>query len=206
MGCGGPLCRERDLWLLYWGGFESVLYDGRTVRHPAAPPGMRERTVIVGSLTREQRMIAWRIGWIAAPGELVNDVSRVHIYNGLVASSFSQVGARVALSAPDEDLAAANAEWRRGRDERLRQFDGLPVVSAAGGWSLLLDVAALGLEGEQVSQRLLTEKSAATPKRGWGDEIAERHVRFVFSHEPVARLALLGERVRRTLTAAGAAI
>ena len=33
------LCRERDLWLLYWGGFEGVLFDGRPVRHPAALPG-----------------------------------------------------------------------------------------------------------------------------------------------------------------------
>ena len=200
------LCRERDLWLLYWGGFESVLYDGRKVHHPAALPGMRERTVIVGAPTLEQRMIAWRIGWIVAPGELVNDVSRVHIYNGLVASGFNQIGTRVALGAPDEDLAAANAEWQRRRDETLRQLDGLPVVSAAGGWSLLLDVSALGLECEQVSQRLLAEKVAATPMRGWGGEVAERHVRFVFSNEPVARLALLGERVRRALTAAGATI
>ena len=41
------LCRARDLWLLYWGGFEGVLFDGRPVRHPAALPGMRDRTVTV---------------------------------------------------------------------------------------------------------------------------------------------------------------
>jgi aspartate/methionine/tyrosine aminotransferase len=40
---------------------------------------------------------------------------------------------------------------------------------------------------------------AATPMRGWGGEIADRHVRFVFSNEPVERLALLGDRVRRAL-------
>jgi hypothetical protein len=39
--------------------------------------------------------------------------------------------------------------------------------------------------------------------RGWGDEIADRHVRFVFSNEPVGRLALLGDRVRRALAVAG---
>src|SRR5687768_17448727 len=45
------LCRERDLWLLYWAGFEGVLFDGRAVRHPAALPGMRDRTVTVGAPT-----------------------------------------------------------------------------------------------------------------------------------------------------------
>jgi aspartate/methionine/tyrosine aminotransferase len=193
------LCRERDLWLLYWGGFEGVLYDGREVLHPAGLDGMRDRTVTVGGPTLEQRMIAWRIGWVIAPGELVNDVSRVHIYNGLVASGFNQIGTRVALSLADDGLAAANAEWQRRRDETLRQLDGLPAVRPAGSWSLLLDVAALGLDCIDVSARLLEQQVAATPMRGWGADVADRHVRFVFSNEPVERLATLGERVRAAL-------
>ncbi|HET9848951.1 MAG TPA: pyridoxal phosphate-dependent aminotransferase [Candidatus Dormibacteraeota bacterium] len=193
------LCRDRDLRLLYWGGFEGVLYDGRPIRQPAALPGMRNRTVIVGSPTLEQRMIAWRVGWVVAPGDLVNDVSRVHIYNGLVPSGFNQIGTRVALSLPDDGMAAANAEWQRRRDETLRQLEGLPAVRPAGSWSLLLDVAALGLDCMDVSQRLLEQKVAVTPMRGWGDTVADRHVRFVFSNEPVDRLRQLGERVRRAL-------
>jgi aspartate/methionine/tyrosine aminotransferase len=68
---------------------------------------------------------------------------------------------------------------------------------------LLLDVAALGLDCVEVSDRLLEQKVAATPMRGWGGEIVDRHVRFVFSNEPVDRLALLGTRVRAALAAAG---
>jgi aspartate/methionine/tyrosine aminotransferase len=196
------ICRERDLWLLYWGGFEGVLFDGRPIRHPAALPGMRDRTVTVGAPSLEQRMIAWRVGWVVAPGELANDVSRVQIYNGLVPSGFAQVGTRVALELTDDHLAAANAECQRRRDETLRQLDGLPAVRPAGAWSLLLDVAALNLDCVEVSDRLLDEKVAATPMRGWGGEIADRHVRFVFSNEPVERLALLGTRVRAALEAA----
>jgi len=193
------LCRDRDLTLLYWAGYEGVLFDGRAVVHPAGLPGMRDLTVTVGAVSFEQRMIAWRVGWVVAPGELVNDVSRVHIYNGLVASGFAQIGARAALEAPDDGLDAANAEWQKRRDETLRQLDGLPVVRPAGGWSLLLDVAALGLDCVEVSNRLLEQKVAATPMRGWGGEVADRHVRFVFSNEPVERLALLGDRVRAAL-------
>ena len=193
------LCRERDLWLLYWGEFEGVLFDGRAPFHPASLPGMRDRTVTVNAVSTEQRMIGWRVGWVVAPGELVNDVSRAHIYNGLLASGHDQIGARVALELEDDGLAAANAEWERRRDETLRQLDGLPAVRPAGAWSLLLDVAALGVECAEASERLLAEKVAATPMRGWGGEIADRHVRFVFSNEPVERLALLGDRVRRAL-------
>jgi aspartate/methionine/tyrosine aminotransferase len=192
------LCRDRDLWLLYWGIYEGVLFDGRSVRLPSALPGMRDRTVTIGSAL-EKRMIGWRVGWVVAPGDLVNDVSRVEIYNDLVPSGFSQIGARVALGASDDEQAAANAEWQRRRDETMRQLDGLPAVRSAGGWSLLLDVASLGLDCADVSNRLLEHKVAATPMRGWGGDVADRHVRFVFSREPVERIALLGDRVRAAL-------
>jgi aspartate/methionine/tyrosine aminotransferase len=160
--------------------------------------------VTIGAASLDLRMIAWRVGWVVTPGELVNDVSRVQIYNGLVPSGFAQVGTRVALELGDDHIRAANAEYQRRRDETLRQLDGLPAITASGGWSLLLDVAALGLDAADVSNRLLEQKVAATPMRGWGGSVAGRHVRFVFSNEPVERLSLLGERVRRALDAAHA--
>jgi len=193
------ICRERDLWLLYLAWFESVLFDERPVRHPASLPEMRDRTVTVSGPSLEQRMIAWRIGWVVAPGRLANDVSRVQIYNGLVPSGFAQIGTRVALGLPDDHLHEANAECQRRRDETLRQLDSLPAVRPAGTWSLLLDVATLGYDCAEVSDRLLEQKVAATPMRGWGGDVAERHVRFVFSNEPVERLALLGDRLRAAL-------
>ena len=193
------ICRERDLWLLYLAWFESVLFDERSVRHPASLPEMRDRTVTVSGPSLEQRMIAWRIGWVVAPGGLANDVSRVQIYNGLVPSGFAQIGTRVALGLSDDHLHAANAECQRRRDQTLRQLDGLPAVRPAGTWSLLLDVATLGYDCAEVSDRLLEQKVAATPMRGWGGDVAERHVRFVFSNEPVERLALLGDRLRAAL-------
>jgi aspartate/methionine/tyrosine aminotransferase len=197
------ICRERDVWLLYWAAYETVVFDGRPILHPASLPGMRDRTVIVSSPFAAQRMIGWRVGWVVGPTDLMNDALRVHIYNGLVASGFAQTGTRVALRLEADGVAAANAEWQRRRDETLRQLEGLPAIRAAGTWSLLLDVAALGLDCVDMSDQLLKQKVAATPMRGWGGEVADRHVRFVFSNEPVERIALLGDRVRAAIRAAG---
>jgi aspartate/methionine/tyrosine aminotransferase len=193
------LCVENDVWLLYWSGFEAVLYDGREVLHPAALPAMRERTVIVGAPSSEQRMIAWRIGWVVMPAELTDLMSRAQIYNGLVASGFAQIGTRVALEQGDGDVAEACAEWQRRRDETLRQLDGLPVVPPHGAWAALLDCEPLGLDPAELSRRLLEQRVAATPMGGWGGEVAARQLRFVFSNEPVERIGLLGERIRAAL-------
>jgi aspartate/methionine/tyrosine aminotransferase len=62
-----------------------------------------------------------------------------------------------------------------------------------------MDVASLGQDPVEVSTRLIEQKVAATPMVGWGGEVAARHIRFVFSNEPVDRIALLGERVRAVL-------
>lgn len=193
------VCRDRDAWLIYVSIYEGVLYDGLPVLHPASLPDMRDRVVIAGSVSLEQRMIGWRIGWTVGPEALHSKLSVVQIYNSLVPSGIMQAGARVALQAPPEDLAAAVTEYQRRRDETLRQLEGFPVVTAAGGWSLLMDTAALGIDCAEASKRMLEQKVAATQMRGWGEEIAGRYLRFVFSNEPVDRLAMLGDRARKAL-------
>ncbi|HEX2058734.1 MAG TPA: pyridoxal phosphate-dependent aminotransferase [Actinomycetota bacterium] len=191
---------ERDLHLVYWGYMESVLFDGRPLIHPASLPGMRDRTVTLGGVGIEYRMIGWRVGWAVAPPEAADAIGMCHVYNGLVASGFAQVAAVDALRSDPADLDASVAELQRRRDTVMAQLDGLPVVSASGGWSLLLDTEAMGIDPPEASRRLLEQKVAATPMTVWGDTVAPRHVRFVFSREPVERLELLGARVRAALT------
>ena len=105
----------------------------------------------------------------------------------------------MALELGDDDVTAATAEWQPRRDETLRQLEGLPVVPPHGAWSALLDTTELGVTPAELSARLLDHKVAATPMDGWGGEVAARHLRFVFSNEPVDRLRALGDRVRAAL-------
>lgn len=188
-------CLERDLWLLYWALMEGIVFDGAPVRHPLQYPGMRERTVTIGTVTCEQRMIGWRIGWMVAPESVTPDLAIVHMYNGVVAGGIGQAGALAALTAPDDGLAACVVDWQDRRDTVVAELRGFPMTPAAGGWSQLLDARDLGVDAEDLSRALLTHRVAATPMTGWGGEIADRHVRLVFSREPAQRLRLLGERM-----------
>lgn len=192
-------CVERDLWLLYWALMEGIVFDGAQVRHPLHFDGMRERTVTIGTVTCEQRMIGWRIGWMVAPEAVMPDLAIVHMYNGVVAGGIGQAGAFAALTAPDDGLTASVAEWQDRRDTIGAELRGFPMTPAAGGWSQLLDAHGLGVDAGDLSRALLTHKVAATPMTGWGGEIADRHVRLVFSREPAQRLRLLGERMHGAL-------
>jgi len=194
------LCRDRGITLLYWMLWEAIVFGGRPVVVPSGLEGMRDLTVTAGAVSLEQRMIGWRVGWTVSRADLAPTLAMVHIYNGIVASGFGQVGAATALRAGDDDVRAAVAEWERRHEELVRQCDGLPLVPAHGGWSALFDAEAAGLDASELSRRLLERKVAATPMTdAWGGPVATRHVRLVFSNEPVERLALLGERLRAAL-------
>lgn len=194
------LVLESDLHLIYWPLMESILFDGRPLIHPISFEGMRDRTVVLGTVSIEYRMIAWRVGWAVSDADTADAIGMVHIYNGLVASGFCQAGAIAALRSDPDDLIKAVAEFERRRDVVMEELVGLPAISASGGWALLLDTEAMGIPAPEASKRLLEQKVAATPMTAWGETVAPRHVRFVFSREPVDRLRTLGERVRKALT------
>jgi aspartate/methionine/tyrosine aminotransferase len=195
------ICRERDAWLIYMSWWEGIVFDGLPVFSAAALPDIRDRLIIAGSVTLEHRMIGWRIGWTVGPERIRSDLSKTEIYNTLCPSGILQAGARVALGETPEDLARVVAEFQRRRDETLRQLEGFPVIPSSGGWSVLMDTASMGIDCAEASRRMLEQKVAATQMRGWGDEVADRYLRFVYSREPLERLAHLGERARMALGA-----
>ena len=194
-------CQDADAWLLYDSAMERILFDGLDSMHPASFPGMAQRTITVGAVSKEYRMIGWRIGWIVAPPAIIDDIGLVNISNVVCPVGIAQAAATVALQAPDSDIAAASAEWQRRRDTILHELEGFPIVKPQGGWSMLLDVSGFGLTGAEASQRLLDKgKIAATAMTGWGSKRSVNFIRFVFSNEPVSRLHGLRERVEAALS------
>jgi len=196
------ICREQAIPLLYNAAMGRILFDGRPYVHPAALPGMEAYTITLGCMSKEWRMIGWRIGWAVGPAAAIQAIAQTHIYNGITPGGISQAGAVAALRAPDEadDVARATAEWWARRDEVLRQLAGLPIAPAQGGWCMLMDVGRLGLRGPEASRLLLERgKVAATPMTHWGERNSDQFVRLVFSNEPVSRLGDLRQRFERAL-------
>jgi aspartate/methionine/tyrosine aminotransferase len=193
-------CERADCWLLYDAAMDRILFDGLPARHPASLPPLTERTITLGGVSKNHRMIGWRIGWAAGPAEVMGDVALAAIYNTTVASGFGQIGAHAALTAADDGVAEAVWEWQARRDLIVQELDGLPVVVPEGGWSLLVDAEALESNAPELSARLLERgRIAATPMTAWGFEVAPRHVRLVYANEALDRLRGIGQRVRAAL-------
>jgi aspartate/methionine/tyrosine aminotransferase len=183
-------CRDHDLLLIYDAAMEAILFDGRTPVSPLDHDGMEARTVIVGSMSKAYRMIGWRVGWIAGPRQIVSDAGWVHVYNTTGAVSVARKAATAVLRGPQGHVQEANAELERRRDAIFEALPGHRLVRPGGGWSLLLEAE----NPAATSEAMLKAGVAATPMTGWGADVAARHVRFVFSAEPVERLASLRAR------------
>ncbi len=193
-------CAEAGAWMIYNSAMEQILFDGLEPVHPASFPGMAERTITVGSVSKEYRMIGWRIGWIVAPPAIVDDIGLVNISNVVCNVGIAQEAAARALRTPDSDRRAMAAILQERRDLILEELEGYGLIRPEGGWSLLLDASSLGFSGAEASERLLTHgKVAATPMNGWGRPGTERYLRLVFSNEPVERLRGLRERFAKAL-------
>ena len=190
---------DLGLPLLYDAAMERLLFDGRPLVHPLRFDGMAERTVLVGSMSKEHRMIGWRVGWIAGPAEIVDAAGWVHVYNTTTPTGVARAAATAVLHGDQGHVADAVAELERRRDAILEALAGWPVVRPAGGWSLLIDAAALDLAPADLSRMLLKDAAiAATPMTGWGGPVADRHVRLVFSAEPLDRLRTIRQRFAGT--------
>jgi N-succinyldiaminopimelate aminotransferase len=194
-------CQRADCWLINDTAMERILYDGRAVVHPASFPGMREKVVTVGSASKEYRMIGWRVGWVVGPANLVADVARVSITNVVCQTGIAMGAVASAIGEPQDGLQSCVEEWQRRRDVLLDELHEFGAIQPHGGWSFLMDVEPLGLDGVAASKRLLElGKIASTPMTNWGSEDASRYVRFVFANEPIHRLQGVGSRVRQALS------
>ncbi len=194
------ICIGRGIWLIYNAAMERILFDGRSYRHPASLPGMSDWTITIGSVSKEYRMIGWRVGWVVGPKRLMDSVGLVSIYNVVTPVGIAQAGAAAALREDSTGLRSSIDVWEKRRNVVVEELAHYKVVPAAGGWSMLLDVGTLGLSAGDASSRLLSEgRVAATPMTHWGDRNGDRFVRLVFSNETAERLKGLGDRVGRSL-------
>ena len=194
-------CRRADCWLINDAAMERLLFDGRQVIHPASFPDMRAKVITVGSASKEYRMIGWRVGWVVGPADIITDVARVSITNVVCQTGIAMGAVAAAINGTDDGISESIVELQARRDVLLEELSDFTVIPPHGGWSFLVDVSPLGMDGPTASSLLLEKgKIAATPMINWGGAHCANYVRVVYSNENIDRLRGIGERFRQALT------
>ncbi|KOX05228.1 MULTISPECIES: pyridoxal phosphate-dependent aminotransferase [unclassified Streptomyces] len=196
------LAVERDLLVVTDEVYEHLVFDGAGHLPLATFPGMRERTVSIGSAGKTFSFTGWKVGWVTAAPALVSAVRSVKQFLTYVASGPFQYAVAEALALPDSYFE----EFRRGmlaRRDILAEgltAAGFEVFRPAGTYFVTTDIRPLGEKDGFAFCRALPERAGvvAIPNAVFYDdrEAGAPFVRFAFcKREEILREA--AERLRR---------
>jgi aspartate/methionine/tyrosine aminotransferase len=196
------LAERNDAVVVFNASIDKIVFDGNKVINPATLPGMRDRTITIGSVSKNYNMMGWRVGWAVGPADLVRPIENVHIFNGIMPSGITQAGATAALAGPQGWVEDAVREYQRRRDVLLAylgEIKKIKVSKPEGGYYFLANIRKLDVKSPEFCFNLLKEtKVATTPMVAWGsDDFGYDHVRFIFTNEPVKRLEEAGRLVQQ---------
>ncbi len=153
------LARRANLLVISDEIYEKILYDGAEHVSIAALPGMRERTIVINGFSKAYSMTGFRLGYLAAPGDLVE---AIHVFKenlSICPSAISQWAGLEALQG-SQDVIAENvrtyAERRRILMDGLDAM-GIPYARPAGGMFLFANISGTGLGSDEFCRRLMEE-------------------------------------------------
>ncbi|MFD0053524.1 pyridoxal phosphate-dependent aminotransferase [Streptomyces sp. NPDC127168] len=199
------LAVERDLLVVTDEVYEHLVFD--TAEHiPLATfPGMRERTVTIGSAGKTFSFTGWKVGWVTAAPALVTAVRSAKQYLTYVASGPFQYAVAEALAMPESYFSAYREDMRAKRDLLAAGLAeaGFGVFRPAGTYFVTTDIRPLGESDGFAFCRGLPERAGvvAVPNAVFYDhrEAGAPYVRFAFCK----RIPVLEEAVGRLKTLAG---
>lgn len=184
------LCREFDALCFTDEIYEHILYprEGREVAHisMAQLPGMRERTVVVNSMSKTYSVTGWRVGYVLAPPAITAAVRKVHDFLTVGAAAPLQRAGAYALRLPPAYYEELQREYERRRDMLLPVLEdvGFGVFRPDGAYYVMTDISAFGFADDiEFTRHLVREVGVAcVPGSSFYSrpELGARQVRFCF--------------------------
>ncbi|WP_288587711.1 aminotransferase [uncultured Methylobacterium sp.] len=157
-------CERFDAVALCDEVWEHVVFDGRRHRPLMAFPGMRERTVKIGSAGKIFSLTGWKVGFVMAAPRLMRGLSKAHQFLTFTTPPNLQAAVAYGLGKEDSYYEGMRADFARARDRLADGLTGLGfrVLPSAGTYFLNLDIAPLG-ESDDVAfcERLVREHGVA---------------------------------------------
>lgn len=145
--------------------YEAITYGDARHRSPASlSPAMRERTIVVNSLSKTYAMTGWRVGYSAAPASVTQAMFLVLQQTSRGPATFVQDAAAEALAGPQDAVQLMREEYTRRRATVLQALGSIPKVAVLppeGGFFAMVDVRGLGLPSDEIRRRLLHDAGVA---------------------------------------------
>ena len=198
-------CRRHDVVAVCDEVWEHVVFDGARHVPLMSLPGMRERTVKIGSAGKIFSLTGWKVGFVMADAGLMRVLARAHQFITFTTPPNLQAAVAYGLTKEDGYFTAMRAGYARSRDRLARGLAdlGFTVLPAQATWFLSIDVSGLGYGNDLAfCEALVRERGiAAIPVSAfYPDAAVDTLVRLCFAKadatldEALSRLAPLARK------------
>jgi N-succinyldiaminopimelate aminotransferase len=180
-------CQEFDTIAICDEVWEHVTFDGLAHIPLITVPGMRDRTIKIGSAGKIFSLTGWKIGFVCAAPPLLRVVAKVHQFLTFTTAPNLQVAVAYGLGKSDDFFTKMRKDLARSRDRLASGLEriGFPVLKSQGTYFLTVDLSPLGLNetDEAFCRRIVTDyKVAAIPVSAfYEDDPVTSVVRFCFA-------------------------
>lgn len=178
----GEVVVEKDILVVSDEIYEKIIYDdAQHLSIGAVSSEVFDRTIISSGFAKAYSMTGWRIGYLAAPVELVKAVSTIQGHSTSNVCTFAQFGAIAALEGSQdcvEEMRLAFAERRQVMLQRLNAIPGLSCAKPDGAFYLFVNISKSGLNSLEFCDKLLEQQVAAIPAIAFG---ADDHIRLSYA-------------------------
>ncbi len=174
------ICVEHDLWLIS----DEVYWSHTNPDHPHITPraldGMKDRTLVVNSVSKSHGMTGWRVGWLVAPEAFVAVATNLNLISTYGLNDFVSRAATEAINKNIglSEIADIYAQRRAKFLSTVRGINAITVRGSEGGMYLMLDIRRVAESGQDFAWALLDEeKLAVLPGESFG-HAASGHIRI----------------------------
>ncbi|WP_424986567.1 pyridoxal phosphate-dependent aminotransferase [Microbulbifer sp. S227A] len=181
----GEVCQRHDMWLISDEVYDTQVWEGQHLS-PRALPGMAERTLVVGSMSKSFAMTGSRCGWIAGPESAIDHLITLATHTTYGVPGYIQDASVFALTQGSDLEQEIAAPFRRRRviaQDILARQNTVGLIPSQGAMYLMLDIRASGMTGEAFAGALLdAHHIAVMPGESFGSAAAG-HVRVAMTIE-----------------------
>ena len=153
------LCQEFDALAITDEIYEHILYDGAVHIPIISLPGMRDRSILVNSMSKTYSVTGWRVGWVLAAPDLTDSIRKVHDFLTVGAAAPLQQAGVMALAMGTDYYEHLSTEYCGRRDHMVTSLEsaGFRCFVPKGAYYVMTDVSGLGFADDVAFVRHLIE-------------------------------------------------
>lgn len=191
------IIKEKDLFVLSDEIYSELSYHGQHVSI-ASLPGMAERTVVINGFSKSFAMTGWRLGYAAAPREIIKQMIKIHQYIIMSSPTTSQYAAIEALKNGMEDVGRMREAYNQRRRFLVKELNemGLPCFEPYGAFYVFPNISRFGMTSEEFAGRLLREQRVAVVPGDAFGKCGEGFLRISYAYS-IENLKVALEKIQK---------